>query len=370
MHELRATILYYMNAWNNTANVRFVETHRESPRSGSPETAGESHWSCIGTDILTFDPDEATMNLDDISPWWKRPFQILPRLFVTKRGIRLAFLMNITPSRSSIESTGRKRSLTFMKTQGWSRDQMSEQVLTPLDNSALDATARPYTKVPIMCYSLPAEIMKDEKAVGGGTEIDALDRKFAASVYPRRAVSCGAAVDRALNQRVIYQTPYGPGTTAAEIHELTWLSSSAVSGSWSHRDVTAEASAVAMTGTAIAALDSLLDADRRIYYRSRDGHVQELACNVQALASWSHRDVTADAKGVAAMFGSPIAAIRGANAYPRIYYLSADGHVHELAYFSSSWSHRDVTADAKGVAAMTGSGIAARSIIRGRASIT
>ena len=38
-----------------------------------------------------------------------------------------------------------------------------------------------------MCYWLPASIMKDGVAVVGGTNIDAMDAQFAASVYPRFA---------------------------------------------------------------------------------------------------------------------------------------------------------------------------------------
>jgi hypothetical protein len=35
-----------------------------------------------------------------------------------------------------------------------------------------------------MCYALPAEIMTDGVAVPGGTDIDALDSQFAATLYP------------------------------------------------------------------------------------------------------------------------------------------------------------------------------------------
>ena len=72
----------------------------------------------------------------------------------------------------------------FMATQGWSRDQVIAQVLTPLDNSALIATADADPQS-IMCYWLPASIMTNGVAVTGGTDIDALDAQFAASVYPR-----------------------------------------------------------------------------------------------------------------------------------------------------------------------------------------
>jgi hypothetical protein len=36
-----------------------------------------------------------------------------------------------------------------------------------------------------MCYGLPAEIMTNKFAVPGGIDIDELDKKFAALVYPK-----------------------------------------------------------------------------------------------------------------------------------------------------------------------------------------
>jgi hypothetical protein len=72
----------------------------------------------------------------------------------------------------------------FGATQGWSKQEVVDQVLTPLPSSALLATAQadPHS---IMCYWLPASIMKDGVAVDGGTDIDAQDAQFAAKVYPR-----------------------------------------------------------------------------------------------------------------------------------------------------------------------------------------
>jgi hypothetical protein len=74
----------------------------------------------------------------------------------------------------------------FMQTDGWSRDQTIAQVLTPLDNSALVATQNADAES-IMCYWLPADIMKDGVAVTGGKDIDAMDAQFAASLHPKQA---------------------------------------------------------------------------------------------------------------------------------------------------------------------------------------
>ena len=79
----------------------------------------------------------------------------------------------------------RDKAITYFETtQGWSQDQVIAQVLTPLDNSALIATANA-DPLSIMCYWLPASIMTDGIAVTGGTDIDASDAQFAATLYPK-----------------------------------------------------------------------------------------------------------------------------------------------------------------------------------------
>jgi hypothetical protein len=73
----------------------------------------------------------------------------------------------------------------FMRTQGWSREQVIAQVLTPMKQSALNATTLADPKS-IMCYWLPAEIMKNGKEIPGGKDIDKLDGQFAGKIYPKR----------------------------------------------------------------------------------------------------------------------------------------------------------------------------------------
>jgi hypothetical protein len=72
----------------------------------------------------------------------------------------------------------------FKKSDGWSRKQVMDQVLTPLRASTLTATEKPDLKS-VMCYWLPGEIMKDGKAVPGGTDINKKDARFAALQYPK-----------------------------------------------------------------------------------------------------------------------------------------------------------------------------------------
>jgi hypothetical protein len=72
----------------------------------------------------------------------------------------------------------------FERTQGWSEEEVRQQVLTPLEESSLLGTT-PDPKS-IMCYQIPGEITKDGKPIIGGKDIDASDAGFAAKIYPKK----------------------------------------------------------------------------------------------------------------------------------------------------------------------------------------
>ncbi len=70
----------------------------------------------------------------------------------------------------------------FAQTQGWSEQEVMQQVLTPLSEASLLST--PADQTSIMCYQLPGSITKDGKPIPGGNDINATDLAFAAKIYP------------------------------------------------------------------------------------------------------------------------------------------------------------------------------------------
>jgi hypothetical protein len=179
--DLRARIISHMNAWNATANVQFVETS-SSPQVRIARTPGSGYWSYLGIDVLSIAANEPTMNLDSFTMTTAE--SEFHRVIRHETGHTLGFPHEHMRSEIIARIDTEKAIAYFMATQGWSRQQVIAQVLTPLDNSALIATS---TADPnsIMCYWLPASIMKDGVAIPGGRDIDPLDSQFAASVYPK-----------------------------------------------------------------------------------------------------------------------------------------------------------------------------------------
>lgn len=179
---LRREILRHLNMWSERANVKFVESAvdpmvRIDRRKGA--TWG-GYWSYVGTDILGIDPDEPTMNLEGFTT---RTSQAEFRRVVCHEAghtlgfphehMRKEFVRRIDPE---------KAYRYFLKSDGWSPEDVDDQVLTPLGQRTILGT--PPDQTSIMCYQLPGSIMLDGKPILGGNRINETDHQFAAKIYP------------------------------------------------------------------------------------------------------------------------------------------------------------------------------------------
>lgn len=178
--ELRSRILSHMNAWGAWANVEFTETSTD-PQVRIARVRDDGYWSYLGTDVLSISAAEPTMNLDSFT--MNTPESEFHRVVRHETGHTLGF-PHEHMRKAIIDRIDREKAIElFMRTQGWSRQEVIAQVLTPFAVSALKATAAT-DENSIMCYGLPDNIMKDGIAVPGGVDIDNLDAAFAATLYP------------------------------------------------------------------------------------------------------------------------------------------------------------------------------------------
>ena len=179
---LRKRILLHMNAWSKYANVIFTASNT-NPQVRIARVAGDGYWSYLGIDILSIKASEPTMNLDSFT--MSTPDSEFHRVIRHETGHTLGFPHEHMRKEIVNRIDPDKAKAYFKKSDGWSPAEVTDQVLTPLDQSALIKTVQPDPKS-IMCYWLPAEIMKDGKAVPGGTDIDKIDGKFAGMLYPKK----------------------------------------------------------------------------------------------------------------------------------------------------------------------------------------
>jgi len=179
---LRERILHHMNLWNRTANVAFTETAAVADAEVRvSRTPGGGHWSWLGIDIQNH-PGEPTMNLDGFT--MATTDAELARVVCHEAGHTLGFphehLRAELIARLDPEATIR----AYMSSQGWTRDDVIFQLLTPLEAADHRGSPRPDPHS-IMCYQVPGSCTRDGQPIVGGTEIDAEDHAFAGRVYPK-----------------------------------------------------------------------------------------------------------------------------------------------------------------------------------------
>jgi hypothetical protein len=178
---LRARILEHMNAWGKTANVQFVASQTD-PHVRIARVEDDGYWSYVGTDILSIAAGEPTMNLEGFT--MNTSEAEFHRVVRHETGHTLGFphehmrreLVNKIDPKKAIEYFGR--------TQGWTAQEVRQQVLTPIEDGSVLGTehADPNS---IMCYQIPGSITKNRKPIVGGLDIDASDAAFAARIYPK-----------------------------------------------------------------------------------------------------------------------------------------------------------------------------------------
>lgn len=182
---LRSRILRHMNAWGEHANVLFSETQeigevRIARLDSPPDMAG--YWSYVGTEILEAREGEPTLNLEGFT--MRVSDAEFRRVVRHEAGHTLGFDHEHMRSDLVKRIDRRKAFAYFDREEGWSREEVEEQVLTPLAEKSIMGT-KESDPLSIMCYQLPGSIMKDGKVIPGGLDINQNDFVFAKAIYPK-----------------------------------------------------------------------------------------------------------------------------------------------------------------------------------------
>ncbi len=187
--DLRKRILRHMNAWDKTANVAFSETRGTGQvrvaRLDTPEDLA-GYWSYLGTQILGVDDDEPTLNLEGFT--MTTPESEFKRVVRHEAGHTLGFDHEHMRAELVNRIDVKKAIKFFDEDQGWTPQEVREQVLTPLVKKSIMGTTEA-DPTSVMCYQIPGVITKDGKPIVGGKDINKKDFTFAGSVYPRKVAA-------------------------------------------------------------------------------------------------------------------------------------------------------------------------------------
>lgn len=177
--DLRDRILEHMNLWSKSCGKSYQWTAGQGDVRISRGRGG--YYSYIGSDNKHIPLNQNTMNLEAFT--MQTPLSEFRRVPTHETGHHLGFVHEAPRKAIRDNIDPAKAYAYFQRTQGWSRQDVDQQVLTSPSESELTST--PVDRVSIMCYALPAQIMRDGVAVPGGAVINDQDYAFAASQYPK-----------------------------------------------------------------------------------------------------------------------------------------------------------------------------------------
>jgi hypothetical protein len=179
--DLKARILSHMNAWSTRLNVSFTESKIE-PKVRISRVPNDGYWSYVGTDILSIEADQPTMNLDRFT--MATSDEEFRRVVRHETGHTLG-CPHEHMRRELVQKIDRDKAVEYFgATQGWSPLEVEQQVLTPLDERSLWGTGHT-DPASIMCYQIPGTLTVDGKPILGGLDIDESDFAFMEKVYPK-----------------------------------------------------------------------------------------------------------------------------------------------------------------------------------------
>jgi len=177
--DLRARIISHLNAWSQYGGMSFTATAGTGDVRISRGAGG--FWSYLGTDIKLIPTNRQTMNLQGftMSTDEKEYRRVIRHEAGHTLGLPHEHMRKVLVDRIDPQ----KAYEYFQRTQGWSKEMVDQQVLTPLDPSKIIGTEPDQDS--IMCYQLPGAITKDGQPIRGGLDINQTDAGFVAIIYPK-----------------------------------------------------------------------------------------------------------------------------------------------------------------------------------------
>lgn len=175
----RGLILGHMNAWGDQgARVRFRETTAEGLIRVSRDSTG--YWSVIGTDALGVQVGHATMNLEN---WTEFMVDTECRRVIRHEAGHAIGMYHEQLRPEIVAKLKFEETVTwYMNTQGWTRDEVIANVLTPFPPEF--SIGGPADVNSTMCYAIPGFLTVDGVAIPGGRDIDQLDYDLTRQLFP------------------------------------------------------------------------------------------------------------------------------------------------------------------------------------------
>jgi hypothetical protein len=185
MHQVPAEFAQHFfehaNAWGQYANVIFTPAGAGEKAMVRVTCRGDGYWSYLGPQIISVPANQPTMCLQDFdrgmpeSEWRRVVRHEVGHTLGLLHEHMLPEIIELLDPQAVIAD--------FMATQGWSRQMVVEQILTPPRPGTY--TARKPSVDSIMCYQFAGKDTRNGQPIPGGLDITPDDGEFVGSLYPR-----------------------------------------------------------------------------------------------------------------------------------------------------------------------------------------
>lgn len=181
----RKRIVDHGNGWAEYCNKSFRETSNVNDADVRIAFGNDGLWSYVGIDNGGVDRNQPTMNLVGFNR--TQPESEYRRGVRHEFGHFLGFEHEHLRDEIVSKIIRAKAYAYFWANQRWPRSVVDINVLVALDKLSIRGTPEA-DDMSVMAYQLPGSIMSDGKPVRGGTDINATDAAFIATLYPKIVV--------------------------------------------------------------------------------------------------------------------------------------------------------------------------------------
>lgn len=180
---LQEKIVSHFNAWAKYCNVSFTITGGVWQGADIRVSLGGSgYWAYLGSDNLRISRNQQNVNLQGFS---LNTSEVEYKRVVRHEAGHVLGCPHEHQRHDEVAKLDEQKTIEhFMRTQGWSAEEVRQQVLTPLEEFSIKGTAHAEDDS-VMCYALPGSITKDGKPIVGGADITPSDGAFMATIYPK-----------------------------------------------------------------------------------------------------------------------------------------------------------------------------------------